>query len=101
MKPIKPKYRDSVKVEWKISKRSELIINNYAKYTKYEESEIIDNLILDILEDKEFIEWLNKKRYRKKINDVIFGESETTDNPKSTYDEGDVHLEEIEEDSPF
>lgn len=94
MKPIKPKYKDNVKAEWKISKRSELIIKNYAKYTKYEENEIIDSLILDILEDKEFVNWLNKKRYKKKINDVIFGKSENEDIPKSTHDEVNIKLEE-------
>lgn len=72
MKPIKPKYTDCVNVQWSISKRSQLIISQYAKYTKYEESELIDTLITDILEDKDFISWLKTRRYQTKVNKLIF-----------------------------
>jgi len=76
MEPIKPKYKNFVKAEWKISKRSKQIINLYSKYTKYDESEILDKLIADILNDKEFVDWLNKKRYKKRIQNTI----DSTDN---------------------
>lgn len=91
MKPIKPKYADTVKVDWKISKRSRQIISQYAKYTKYEESEIVDKLIIDILEYKSFVNWLNKRRYNTKIQGVIF----------ETLIEGDTDFEKVPENSEF
>lgn len=94
MKPIKPKYKDTVKVGWKISRRSKQIISQYAKYTKYDEDEIIDNLIKDIIEDKDFVEWLKSRRFQKKILDVIL---EGTD--LGIADEGVDGFEEVQEDS--
>lgn len=95
MKPIKPKYRDSVKVEWKIPRRSKQIISQYAKYTKYDEDEIIDKLIQDIMEDKDFLEWLKSRRFQKKIIDVILEDTDL-----ATADaEGADGFEEVQEDS--
>lgn len=71
MKPIKPKYVDSVKVDWKISKKAKTIVSLYSKYTKYDESEIVDKILVDILEDTTFVEWLKSRRYQKKINDIL------------------------------
>lgn len=72
MKPMKPKYLDITKVNWKISKKSKLIIDYYAKYTKYEESEIIDKMILEIMDDSDFVQWLSKKRFKKKFDELVF-----------------------------
>lgn len=91
MKPIKPKYTDTVKVDWKVSKRSKQIINQYSKYTKYDESEIIDKLITDILEDKDFVTWLQNRRFQAKIQGVIF----------ETSFEGAENFEEVQEDCPI
>ena len=92
MKPIKPKYADTVKVEWNISKKSKAIISEYSKYTKYDEDELVDMIIQQVLEDAEFFDWLKSKRYTKKINKLIFG---------STEDEGDrkVDTNEINEEN--
>jgi hypothetical protein len=95
MKPIKPKYSDTIEVKWNISKRSKEIISQYAKYTKYEESELIDKLILDILEDVDFVEWLKARRYNKKINKLIFDNC-----PYNSLDEENTH-EEDEENCDF
>ena len=76
MKPIKPKYYDTVNVQWSISKRSKEIINYYSKYTKYDESELIDLLISDILEDEAFVNWLKGRRYKTRVDKFIFGDKQ-------------------------
>lgn len=95
MKPIKPKYVDTIKADWKISKRSKQIINQYSKYTKYDEDEIIDRLITDILVDNDFIEWLKTRRYQKKIQGVIFEDDETGNEDITEIKEGDVPFEDF------
>ena len=85
MKPIKPKFSNTVKLDVQISDVSKKILTLYARYTKYTESEIIDRLISEIKEDDvDFVVWLIKQRNKKKINskilsDVVFEESEDSD----------------------
>jgi len=83
MKPIKPKYTSLVKAEFKISDRSKEIIKQYAEYTKFSESEIVEKLISDIMDDESFVEHLKGKRYLKKIKSVIF-QTSPEDNPTSS-----------------
>lgn len=75
MKAIKPKHEGTVKVNWRISVRTKEIISEYSKYTKYEEDEIADMLLAEILEDEKFVGWLKKKRYKKKIDEIIFNDT--------------------------
>lgn len=92
MKPIKPKYADTVNVKWSISKRSREIINQYSKYTRYEESELVDMLIRDILEDETFVRWLKSRRYKAKVDKLIFCDKPNVE---------EITNEEDEEDSNF
>ncbi|HEY5563531.1 MAG TPA: hypothetical protein VIK72_17560 [Clostridiaceae bacterium] len=101
MNPIKPKYMDTVKADWKISKRSSQIIIQYAKYTKYDEDEIIDRLISDLITDKEFVKWLKGRRYQKKIQGTIFEDGVTEFDGITEVKEGDVDFEEIQEIGKF
>ena len=79
MKPIKPKFSNTVKLEIQISDTSKEILSQYAKYTKYSESEIIDRLIGEIAEDDlEFVEWLSKRRNLKRIQKKILSRTEET-----------------------
>jgi hypothetical protein len=95
MDPIKPKYSDTVKVDWKITKKNKQIISQYAKYTKYDESEIIDRLIPDLLKFDDFMEWLEGRRYKRRINKVL-----EDDNISDSFTRvGDDIFEEIEENS--
>lgn len=80
MKPIKPKYTNTVKVEWRLSRRSREIIAQYAKYTHYDESEIVEKLLDEIIEDEAFVKWLKRRRYQKKTNALIFGEVDAENN---------------------
>lgn len=84
MQPLKPKFSNTVKLEIQINDVSKQILQLYAKYTKYTESEIIDHLIASIQEDdKDFVEWLGKRRYKKKAEAKIL--SKLNDN--STEDD--------------
>lgn len=71
MKPIKPRYVDTVKVDWRIPKYSKQILDLYSKYTKYDEEYLIEKAINEILEDEKFVEWLNRKRYQKRIQYIV------------------------------
>ena len=80
MVKIQPKYLETVKAEWKVSKRSKEIISEYSKFTRYDEDEIIDMVITGILEDTDFIDWLKKKRYKRKLYDLdILGSEDESD----------------------
>lgn len=67
MKFIKPKNKNANKVDWEISERTRAIVKHYSEYTEYNESEIVDMFLLNILEDKEFIDWVSNKRNNKRI----------------------------------
>ena len=56
MKPIKPRFSNTIKLEIQISDVSKEILSQYAKYTKYSESEILDTLIGEIaIDDEDFV----------------------------------------------
>ena len=67
MKYIKPKKENKKKVSLELSTRTLSILEYYSKYTQYSQEEILDMFLLNLLEDTDFIEWVNKQRYNKKI----------------------------------
>lgn len=64
---IKPKNKNVEKVDWLLSERTRAIVKYYAEYTEYSESDIVDKFLLNILEDKAFIAWIEKKRNNRRI----------------------------------
>lgn len=64
---IKPKNKNVEKVDWLLSERARAIVKYYAEYTEYSESEVVDKFLLNILEDKDFISWIEKKRNNRRI----------------------------------
>jgi hypothetical protein len=94
MKPIKPKYADTVSVEWNISKKSKAIISEYSKYTKYDEDELVNMIIEQVLEDTAFVDWLKSKRYTRKINKLIFGSTE--DESSGEVDTNEINKEDCD-----
>lgn len=72
MEFIKPKFKHLEKTDWKISQKSKLIIEYYAKYTGYSEDEVVDKFLMNLLEDSDFLDFLKKRRSKKKINKFIF-----------------------------
>lgn len=67
MKFIKPKNNKAENVDWLISERVRAIIKSYAEYTEYSESEVVDMFLLNILDDKDFIKWIESKRNNRRI----------------------------------
>ena len=72
---IEPKKKNFKKVNWKISERTRAIVKYYAEYTKYTEEEIVDKFLTNILKDEGFINWIENKRYNKRIKKKIFNET--------------------------
>lgn len=68
MKLLKPKRKETVKVEYEILKPTRLIFDLYSKYTNYTEGEILDHLAIEVLkEDHDFVEWISEQRTNKKF----------------------------------
>ncbi|WP_407272737.1 hypothetical protein [Radiobacillus sp. PE A8.2] len=67
MEFIEPRNINADKVDWLISERVRAIVSYYAEYTEYTESDVVDKLLLNILDDKKFIEWIKDKRNNKRI----------------------------------
>ena len=88
---IKPKNTNKENVFYKISHKTKLIVEYYAKYTEYDENEVVDMFLQNILKDTDFVEWLNNRRSKKKINEIIFGIEDNKEASNDTIDvkEGD------------
>ena len=67
VKFIKPKNTNADKVDWLISEKSQAIVKYYAEYTQYSESEVADKFLQNILDDKDFIKWIEQKRNNKRL----------------------------------
>ncbi|WRN73414.1 hypothetical protein UM610_10080 [Staphylococcus aureus] len=53
--------------DWEISEQVRVIVKQYAEYAERTESEAVDEFLLNILDDKKFIEWIANKRSNKRI----------------------------------
>jgi hypothetical protein len=67
LKFIEPRNINAEKVNWLISERARALVTYYAEYTEYAESDVVDRLLLNILDDENFIEWIQNKRNNKRI----------------------------------
>lgn len=67
MKFLEPKNKNAKPVDWDISEQVREIVKQYAIYSERTESEAADEFLLNILEDKRFIEWVANKRSNKRI----------------------------------
>jgi hypothetical protein len=76
MKFIKPKSKNKQKVEFRLSQRTRLLIGYYSKYTEHTEDDVVDLFMANLLEDKDFVEWLNSRRSKEKISNIIFSEED-------------------------
>ncbi|HAZ1134897.1 TPA: hypothetical protein J0U90_002657 [Enterococcus faecium] len=50
-----------------LSEQVRVIVKQYAEYAERTESEAVDEFLLNILDDKKFIEWIANKRSNKRI----------------------------------
>ncbi|MBO9128876.1 hypothetical protein [Bacillus sp. 165] len=67
MKFIKPKNQNAEKVDWLISERARNIVKSYAEYTEHSESEVVNLFLLNLLDDKEFIAWIENRRNNRRM----------------------------------
>jgi len=67
MKFIEPKNKNVEKVDWMLSEKTRAIVKYYAEYTEYSESEIVDMFLRNILDDENFIKWIDGKRNNRRI----------------------------------
>ncbi|WP_243526664.1 hypothetical protein [Bacillus pseudomycoides] len=67
MKFLKPKNKNSEPVGWKISEQTRYIVKYYAEYLEFTEDEVVDEFLKNIIDDKDFIEWVESKRFNKRI----------------------------------
>lgn len=67
MKFIKPKNLNAENVDWLVSERVRAIVKSYAEYTEHTESEIVNQFLLNLLEDKDFIDWIDGKRNNRRL----------------------------------
>ena len=54
-------------MDWEISEQVRVIVKQHAEYAERTESEAVDEFLLNILDDKKFIEWIANKRSNKRI----------------------------------
>lgn len=67
MKFIKPKNHNAEKVDWLISERARNIVKSYAEYTEHSESEVVNLFLLNLIDDKDFITWIENKRNNRRM----------------------------------
>lgn len=70
MKYPKPK-ANKKKVSWNISEKTLTILSFYSKFSNYSEEEIVDLFMENLLTDESFIDFINKQRYRKKLDSIL------------------------------
>ncbi|HEO8422755.1 hypothetical protein [Niallia sp. FSL W8-0635] len=64
---IKPKNLNSERVNWVISEQTRSIVTAFTEYSEYTESEVVDEFLKNILTDKDFVDWVMKKRNNKRL----------------------------------
>lgn len=67
MEFIEPKKSLEKKVDWRVSEHTKSVVKYYAEYTGYDEDEIVDLFLKNIMKDKNFIDWVNSKRRNKRM----------------------------------
>lgn len=67
MQFIEPKKRLEKKADWRVSEHTKLTVKHYSEYTGYTEDEVVDLFLKNILDDQNFMDWINQKRRNKRI----------------------------------
>jgi hypothetical protein len=64
---IKPKYPNTEVVNLKLSFRSRKILEHYGDYTGLTEAQVLEELLPHLLEDDDFIKYIESKRSNKRM----------------------------------
>lgn len=67
MQFIPPKKQNSQKVKWELPNKTIAIVKHYAEYTGYSEEEVLSTFLKNILDDPQFISYIENKRNNKRI----------------------------------
>ncbi|MFE4813565.1 hypothetical protein ACFQ9Y_20895 [Peribacillus simplex] len=67
MQFIEPKKKLERRADWRVSEHTRLTVKHYAEYTGYTEDEVVDLFLKNILDDQNFMDWINQKRRNKRI----------------------------------
>lgn len=59
---IKPKYVNVESVEFSLSERTRKLIESYANYTGLTDSQVLEEFLINILDDEDFIAYINSLR---------------------------------------
>ncbi|MCA0990001.1 hypothetical protein [Pseudalkalibacillus hwajinpoensis] len=68
MEFIEPKKQLENKVDWRVSGHTKAIIKYYSEYTGYDENEVVDRFLKNLLDDKDFVGWAKSKRRNKRMS---------------------------------
>ena len=67
MRFIQPKKQNLQKVNWALPDKTIAIVKHYAEYTGYSEEEVLSEFLENILDDSQFISYVENKRNNKRI----------------------------------
>ncbi|MBU9674846.1 hypothetical protein KQ939_16770 [Planococcus sp. CP5-4] len=67
MRFIQPKKQNLQKVNWALPDKTIAIVKHYAEYTGYSEEEVLSAFLENILDDSQFITYVENKRNNKRI----------------------------------
>ena len=67
IKYIKPKYVNVEPIEFKLSEKTRKLICHYAEYTGLTESQVLEETLTNLLEDKDFIQHIKGLRNNVRI----------------------------------
>lgn len=67
MRFIQPKKQNLQKVSWALPDKTIAIVKHYAEYTGYTEEEVLSAFLENILDDSQFISYVENKRNNKRI----------------------------------
>ncbi|MGM0899205.1 MAG: hypothetical protein ACQEV0_14955 [Bacillota bacterium] len=67
MRFIQPKKQNLQKVKWELPDKTIAIVKHYAEYTGYSEEEVLSTFLENILDDPQFISYIENKRNNKRI----------------------------------
>lgn len=89
MEHMSPKNKNDIKIEVPISKRAYAILTYFAKYSGHDTGDIISHHMEVILENQEFVEWIKKQRYHKRIMSELNLLSDEEESPGEQEDAND------------
>ena len=98
MEFIQPKVNYNNKIKLDLSNDVVEIIRHYSEYTGFEQNEVVDMFLRNILLDENFLQWAKKRRFNQKIEKIITSNAKA----KEIYDQlprNEVNSHETKEES--